>query len=133
MKSKTIIFGLAVAILSIITLTQTNAQLLDQTAVTVIPDAKQDMIKVIYNYDSEETVEVKFTDADGIILKDKIKGNSFDGGFTKKYKVQRQRGDEFWVVVTNPELSVTYKVTTQNGKWVTQFEKATQYRVVASR
>lgn len=134
MKTKTLILGLAVAILSAISLTKTNAQSLDQSLVTVVPDANKDFIKVIYNYGSHNNVMVKFMDADGLILKDRIKGDTFDGGFAKKYEVNRNRGDEFWLEVSNPEFSVTYMLAAdKDGRWIAEFQKATQQRTLASR
>lgn len=134
MKTKTVILGLAVAILSVISLAKTNAQTLDQSLVKVVPDANKDLIKVIYNYNSPDNVEVKFMDADGLILKDKIKGDTFDGGFAKKYEVNRSRSDKFWLEVSNPEFSVTYMLTTnKDGRWIAAFQKATQQSTLASR
>lgn len=134
MKTKTVILGLTVAILSVISLTKTNAQTLDQSLIMVVPDANKDLIKVIYNYNSPDNVEVKFMDADGLILKDKIKGDTFDGGFAKKYEVNRSRSDEFWLEVSNPEFSVTYMLTTnKDGRWIAAFQKATQQSALASR
>lgn len=125
---------MAIALLSALSLSQSNAQSLGQEFVTVVPNAKQDLIKVIYNYDGHESVDVKFIDSDGLIVKDKICGNSFDHGFAKNYKVQRQKRDDFRVVVSNPELQVSYKLTMdKSGNWIAQFEKATQSRLVAAR
>lgn len=134
MKTKTLILGLAVAILSVISLTKTDAQSLDQSLVTVVPDSNKDLIKVIYNYGSHDNVVVKFMDADGLILKDRIKGETFEGGFAKKYEVNRSRGDEFWLEVSNPEFSITYVMTAdKDGRWIAEFQKATQQRALASR
>jgi hypothetical protein len=73
-------------------------------------------------------------DADGLILKDRIKGDTFDGGFAKKYEVNRSQSDEFWLEVSNPEFSVTYMLTTdKDGRWIAAFQKATQQRTLASR
>lgn len=134
MKIKTLILGLAVAILSAISLTEAKSQTLDQSLVTVLPDAQKDLIKVIYNYNSNDNVVVKFIDADGLFLTDRIKATAFDRGFVKKYEVNRSRGDEFLLEVSNPEFAITYMLSTnKDGIWVAEFQKAIQHRVLASR
>lgn len=132
MKTKTIIFGLAVAILSVISLTKTQAQSIDQSFVAVVPDAQSDMIKVIFNYNNGHDVEVKFIDADGLILKDRIKASAYGDGFAKKYEVNRH--EDFLLEVNNPEFTVTYLMKNNpEGQWVAEFQKATQFRTIASR
>jgi hypothetical protein len=135
MKTRTIVLGVVVAVISTLSVSRARAQGVEQPAVKVIPTGEKDVIKLIYGYDSQQSVDVKFMDANGIIGNDKIKGKSFEGGFSKKYKVTRESGDAFWVEVTSPELSVIYKMTAAaNGKWAAQLEKTTyNYAVVASR
>jgi hypothetical protein len=132
MKTKTIIFGVVIAAISIFTITNTKAQG-QEPAIKVVPGAQPDMIKVLYGYDTDKLVEVRFTNADGIIKTDRISGKDFKGGFLKKYDVENMKGSSFWVEVESPELSVTYKMTAaKNGKWSAQLEKTTyNYTIVA--
>jgi hypothetical protein len=132
MKTKTIILGVVVAVISSLTISNAKAQT-QEPAVKIVPTLLPDVIKVIYGYDTKESVEVKFMNVDGIVKTDKINGKDFKGGFLKKYNVEKLRGSAFWVDVTSPELSVTFKMTTaKNGKWSAQLEKTTfNYPIVA--
>ncbi len=131
MKTKTIILGVVVAAISSFTISKAKAQV-QEPAVKIVSTTDHDLIKVIYGYDTNEAVEVKFITADGIVKTDKIYGKSFSGGFLKKYNVEKMQGG-FWVEVESPELTVTYKMTTaKNGKWSAQLEKTTyNYPIVA--
>jgi hypothetical protein len=132
MKTKTIILGVVVAAISTFTISKAKAQA-QEPAVKIISTIDHDVIKVIYGYDTNEAVEVKFINADGIVKTDKINGKAFSGGFLKKYNVEKMQGGAFWVEVESPELTVTYKMTTaKNGKWSAQLEKTTyNYPIVA--
>jgi hypothetical protein len=132
MKTKTIIFGVVIAAISSFTISKANAQA-QEPAVKIVSSIDPDMIKVIYGYDTNEGVEVKFTNADGLLKTDKIRGKDFKGGFLKKYDVEKMRGNAFWVEVESSEVSVTYKMTeAKNGKWSAQLEKTTyNYPIVA--
>lgn len=134
MKTKAILLGVVVAALSAMTLGEAKAQGNEQPSIRVVSSNQDDIIKVIYGYDSEK-VEVKFLDGAGLITSDKIQGKTFDKGFIKKYKVERIKGGDFWVEVKSTELSATYRMRKdENGKWAAQLEKATyNYPAVASK
>jgi hypothetical protein len=126
MKTKIIIAGVIVAAISTMTLRNAQAQEQKAPLVKIIPTAQKDVIKVIYGYPLQETVEVKFTNREGVIQADKIFGKEFEGGFSKKYDVERMDGQTFWVEVSNNALSVNYKLTShKNGRWSAQLEKTT--------
>lgn len=135
MKTKAILLGVVVAALSALTLSEAKAQGTEQPAVRVVSSNQDNIIKLIYGYDSEKTVDVRFLDGNGTIVSDKIQGKSFEKGFIKKYKVELSKRNDFWVEVTNTELSVTYRMSKgEDGKWAAQLEKATyNYPVVASK
>jgi len=131
MKTKTILLGVVIAAISLLSINQASAQN-EAIQAKVLPSQKG-MIKVIYSNPTEEPVEIKFSDRDGIIKKDKISGESFDNGFAKRYKIKRQSGDAFWVEINSQDVSVTYKMTsTRNGLWSAELEKTTHHPVVAS-
>jgi hypothetical protein len=133
MKTRILVAGVVVAAISAFTLTSAKAQ--SQPSVKVVPAMEKNTIKLIYGYDTNETVQVNFLDNDGLISSERIKGKNFDNGFVKKYKIQRNQYDAFWVEVKNDEMTVTYKVIApKDGKWLAQLEKATyNYQAVASR
>lgn len=133
MKTKTLLFGVLVAVVSMISLGKAQAQLAILPPVKIVP-AQKNMIKVIYTNPSEQQVEVKFVDDNGLIKRDKINGQTFGHGFAKKYKVQRNSDDSFWVQINSQDMSVTYKMTsTRNGLWSAELENTTYHPVMASK
>ncbi len=135
MKTKTIIFGVAIAIIATFTLSTSHAQTQEQPAVKVVPTNRQDQLKVIYAYNTNQSVEVRFLDSDRLVKKDIVKGKDFVGGFMKYYNVETMSGNAFWIEIESPELLVTYKmIPSKAGKWTAQLEKTTYtYPTVASR
>lgn len=133
MKTKMMIAGVLVAIVASLSVKEASAQTA-APAVKVIPTSDKDVIKLIYGYDAER-VDIKFSDASGIIASDRVKGKSFEGGFNKKYRVERNANKDFWIEVSSADLAVTYRMTAgSNGKWMAQLEKTTyNYPVVASK
>lgn len=126
-----LVTGIALALICAFSVTA-QAQ---EPAVKVVPGADANTIKVIYGYESQSPVEIRFTDETGTISLDRIKGRSFAHGFVKKYKVTREKGDAFWVQINSQDLAITYKLTAQpNGKWLANLEQTTyNYPAVASR
>ncbi|MEO7989007.1 MAG: hypothetical protein ABI663_05660 [Chryseolinea sp.] len=135
MKTKTILFGVVIAIIASLTLSTAHAQTQEQPSVKVVPGTNLNTIKVIYGYSTDQSVEVKFFNADGLIEKDVIKGKSFVEGFIKPYNVALMNGNTFWIEVESPQLIVTYKmVASKTGKWTPQLETTTyNYSLFASR
>ncbi|MBC7885789.1 MAG: hypothetical protein H7X99_09955 [Saprospiraceae bacterium] len=133
MKTKTLIFGMVIAIISTLTISTARAQ--SEPSVKVVHGHEKNSIKVIYGYDAEESVEVKFLTADGILETDIIKGEDFEGGFIKKYNLDILKGNIFWVEVDSEKLSVTFKmVPYKDGIWIAQLEKTTyNHPAVAKR
>ncbi|MFM8739346.1 MAG: hypothetical protein ACKOC0_03985 [Cytophagales bacterium] len=132
MKTKILLVGVVVAAISACTL---SAKAQTQPAVKIIPGLQSNTIKLIYGYDRNETVEISFLDKTGVIRSEHIKAKNFNHGFVKKYKIQRDQYDAFWVEVKNSDMIVTYKlVAPKDGQWLAQLEKATyNYPTVASR
>lgn len=133
MKTSIIIAGVLVAAISAFAITSAQAQV--EPNVKVIPASEQDMIKVIYAYESAASIDVRFLDADKVLFTDQVKAKNFSSGFMRKYSLEKFESKELWVEVISPELTVTYKLLQgENGRWLAQLEKATYtYPVVASR
>jgi hypothetical protein len=132
MKTKTIIFGIVIAAVSSISIA-TKAQV-NQPDIRIVPIDNPNVIKLIYGYNTQESVKITFTQSDNTtILTDKINGNDFVGGFQRKYDMRKIEDNIFWVEVTSPELSARYKVAhDKNGRWSAQLEKTTyNYPIVA--
>jgi hypothetical protein len=135
MKTKTLILGVVIAVISALTVSHAKAQDGQLPAVKIIPTDEQDVIKVIYGYDSREPVTVTFLGEDGIFFQDRVQGENLSNGFSKKYKVRPVPGKEIRVEVSSTELSVKYLLTvSRNGTWTAQLETTTyNYPVVAMK
>jgi hypothetical protein len=131
MKKVILVFGALVAMAATYT---ASAQ--EQPAISIIP-SKDNVIKLTYAYASEKPVLVSFLDKTGVIGIDRIKGESFEKGFKKHYKIDRQKNDQLWLQVNSRELSATYKLTsTTDGRWDAQLESVTynyNHPLVAAR
>jgi hypothetical protein len=127
MKNKIIILGVVVATISTLVITgaQAQEQSHDQAKVSVY-SPEQDVIKVIFGYDTEKTVAVNFVTTDGLFQSDIVSGKTFKGGFLRRYHVEKLRGKPFWIEISSPEMSVTFKMTElKSGKWAAHLEKTT--------
>lgn len=135
MKTRTLILGVVIAVISALTVSHVKAQDGQLPAVKVIPTDETDVIKVIYGYDSREPVMVTFLGEDGIFFQDKVQGENLTNGFSKKYKVRPVQGKEIHVEVSSLEISVKYRLTVSDrGKWIAQLETTTyNYPVIAMK
>ncbi|NOT75801.1 MAG: hypothetical protein HOP08_12815 [Cyclobacteriaceae bacterium] len=134
MKAKAIITAGLFIILSS-PIINTFAQTIDEPAIKILPTVQKGILKVLYAYNNNEAVEVKFFNADGPIVTDKIKSGTFQNGFSKKYDVRKTSPGDLWVEVSSEDLSVTYRLVESNdGKgFVPLLEKTTyNHQLVAS-
>ena len=126
MKTKAIICGVVVAAISTFVMSKAHAQVQDIPAVKIISTDQTDIIKVIYAYSTNSPVTIKFLNSEGIAYEERLSGRDVEKGFSKKYDVEKMRGDDLWVEVDGQEISATFKMTSsKNGKWSAQLEKVT--------
>lgn len=125
MKTKSIIVSGLVVMLSVI-FGAASAQVIEP-AVKILPAAGKGVLKVLYAYDSDNAVEVKFLSENGLIKSDKIKAGSFQKGFSKKYDVSGIKSKSFWVEVISSEITVRYKMIESKDRksFVPYLEKTT--------
>lgn len=103
----------------------TNAQSIEP-AVKILPAGEKGMLKVLYAYDAQDNVDVKFIGENGLLKSDRIKAGSFSKGFSKKYDVRRIKDKSFWVEVSSAELTVRYKlIEGKDGNFIPYLEKTT--------
>jgi opacity protein-like surface antigen len=114
MKTKlTIIAGLV----SLLTLAFSAASAQSvEPAVKIIPAAQPGVFKVIYAYDTDQAVKVKFFNKSGLLELDNVRPEKFSNGFSKKYDVSNIESGDFWVEVAASNISVTYKMTKSKSK-----------------
>ena len=107
MKTKIIIIvGLVVAFVA----SQTISYGQGEPAVKILPTSKKGVFKVLYAYDTDQIVTVKFYNEEGLNKTDKIKPNAFQHGFSKKYDARHLESGNFWVEVAAANVSVTYRM-----------------------
>lgn len=132
MKTKFIIAGLAV-VLSL-AFVSASAQTVEP-AVKIIPAAQPGVFKVIYAYDTNQAVKVKFFNKSGLLELDNVRPEKFSNGFSKKYDVSNIESGDFWVEVASSNVSVTYKMTKSKSKKTYQpiLESTTYNNALAAR
>lgn len=122
MKTKSILAGLVILLSAAFT---THAQLIEP-AVKILPGSEKGQLKVIYAYNSQNAVDVKFLGENGLLKSDRIQAGSFTNGFSKRYDVSRIKAKSFWIEVSSADLSVRYKmIESKDGKFVPYLEKTT--------
>ncbi len=133
MKTRTIIIASVVALFSV-SFFGANAQQTGEPSVKILPTDKKGVLKVLYAYDTDQAVEVKFLTEEGVLTSDKIKANAFQNGFSKKYDVRNITSRNFWIEVSSPSLVVTYKMTESKDRksYVPILEKTTYNTLVAA-
>lgn len=133
MKTRILVAGVLVAAICALSITKAKAQ--EQPAIKVVPGMEKNIVKLIYGYDKNQAVTVSFLDKSGVISSERIKAKSFNRGFIKKYKIQRDQYDAVWMEIKSDDMAVTYKlIAPKEGQWTAQLEKATyNYPTVASR
>jgi hypothetical protein len=97
-----ILFAIPVAI--------AHAQQVTEPPVKILPTTEKGILKVLYAFDMDKSVEVKFFDKDRVLVLDRIKGKSQSNGFTKKYDVRNLKSEDLWVEISSPSIDVTYKL-----------------------
>lgn len=132
MKTRTIILASLVTLFSV----SLYAQQTSEPAVKILPTDEKEVLKVLYAYDTDQAVEVKFLSEDGVLTRDNIKASAFQNGFSKKYDVRNIKSANFWIEVSSPSLTVTYKMTeSADQKSLEAFLEKTVYNnsLVASK
>jgi hypothetical protein len=132
MKTKTT-FLAGLMILAAMSFTSTNVQAQADPAVKVLPTSETGILKVLYAYPNQKTVQIKFYNESGLIGLDHV-NKKFEKGFSKRYDLNKLSEGNYWVEITSPELSVTYKLEgSKEKKWISTLEKTTySYPLVAT-
>jgi hypothetical protein len=132
MKTKTT-FMAGLIFFSAMSFAVTNSNAQSGPAVKILPTTEKGILKIHYAQPTFKAVSIKFYDESGLITSDKV-SKSYEKGFSKKYDLSNLKAGEYWVEITSPELSVTYKLAGSKEKtWVTTLEKTTHnYPLVAT-
>jgi|SRR5688572_25307508 len=111
-----------------------QAQVLDEPLVKITPTANPHILKVIYGAETFGPLNVKFITRSGVVGSDKIEVGSYPTGISKRYDFKYINESDFWIEVTSPQMSVTYRISPlRNGGFTPYLEKATYYQAVVRR
>ncbi len=102
-----------------------SARQANEPPVKILPTTQKGVLKVLFAFEADQDVEVKFYNNEGIILTDKINKESYPNGFSKKYDVSSLKLSNYWVEVSSPRIDVTYKITTSKDGFQPLLEKTT--------
>lgn len=97
----------------------TYARQNEEAAVRILPSTEKGILKILYAYDIDNAVEVNFFSEEAILSSDKVRKDTYPHGFLKKYDVRQLKSGSFWVEVSSPTVSVTYKLTKSNDNTIT--------------
>jgi hypothetical protein len=129
MKTKSRIIAGLVVLLSTV-FSASNAQSANPE-IKVLPTSKEGVVKLLVVGASNNAVDVKFYNDNGLVESDAIKLKT--EGFNKKYDVRQIIDPGFTMEVTASGTSVTYKLAKAKGKLVPYLVKTTlTYPMVAS-
>ena len=134
MKVKSIIAGL-VTVLSLAFVTS-RAQQGSEPAVKILPTLQPGIVKILYAYETDKPVEVRFVDEGGLITRDKVTIEKGLHGFSKRYNIHNIDAKIFWIEISSENVSVTYRMmeSKDTKSYVPFLEKATySYPLVASK
>lgn len=133
MKTKISIIASAIVMLAGF-FTSVQAQSSDEPIIKILPSNQPGLLKILYVHDTDQSVEVKFYNDEGLIAYDKIDAGTFSKGFLKRYDVSRISSERFKIEITDDNRSMRYSVIGSDDNTYTCVYESTTYLqpVVAS-
>lgn len=129
MKTRNILAALAMTVCMFAT-TAASAQ--GEPAIKIYPT--DDVLKVVFGYESKAPVTIDFIDNNGVLTSDRVEGIKYEKGFMKKYRIQRDSKELFWVHVRSEAVSASFKITTNSkGQYISNLETVTYNHPIAKR
>ncbi|NOS92079.1 MAG: hypothetical protein HOP30_09170 [Cyclobacteriaceae bacterium] len=126
MKIQTIIAAGLAVVASTAFSAQAQSEL--SPSIKVLPSTEEGVVKILYAYETNKPVEVRFSNESGILKTDRVKPTSFAHGFIKKYDVSGIDTKKFKVEVISENVSVTYVITeSKTSKGYTPRLESTTY------
>lgn len=110
-KSVIIIFAL-VALLT----TNVKAQQSFESRVKFLRTNEQGILKILYANKIDQSIKIKFSDKNGVITQDRIKGGPYEKGIVKRYDVSSINKKDFWVEISSAEATLTYHLVPSKDK-----------------
>lgn len=112
-----------------------SAQTQDDLRVKILRTPEAGVVKLVYAYNTDENLHVRFVTAQGEVASDVIRG-SYPRGFMKKYDVKELYKDKFWIEIASDNMTMIYRIVpSKDGKRFTPYlEKTIQnHELVAKR
>jgi len=133
MKTKILIIATAIVLLAGL-FTSVRAQSTEEPTIKILPGNQPGQLKILYVHDTDQSVEVKFYNDDGLIAYDKIERGTFSKGFLKRYDVSRISEERFIIEITDENLSRRYSViaSDDNNAYTSVLERTTYLRPVVA-
>ena len=133
MKTKILIIATAIVLLAGL-FTSVRAQSTEEPTIKILPGNQPGQLKILYVHDTDQSVEVKFYNDDGLIAYDKIERGTFSKGFLKRYDVSRISEERFMIEITDENLSRRYSViaSDDNNAYTSVLERTTYLRPVVA-
>ncbi|HEY8937659.1 MAG TPA: hypothetical protein VIM65_20675 [Cyclobacteriaceae bacterium] len=133
MKTKILIIATAIVLLAGL-FTSVRAQSTEEPTIKILPGNQPGQLKILYVHDTDQSVEVKFYNDDGLIAYDKIERGTFSKGFLKRYDVSRISEERFIIEITDENLSRRYSViaSDDNNAYTSVLERTAYLRPVVA-
>lgn len=112
MKTKSILLVIGLLVCATIIV---NAQDHDESRIKVIKTEQPGVIKMIHALDTDEPVVVLFSNADGIVGEDRIKG-TFPKGISRRYNMTKFFDKNFRIEIKSEKVDVTYQIVPSKDK-----------------
>ncbi|HTJ51316.1 MAG TPA: hypothetical protein VL443_17775 [Cyclobacteriaceae bacterium] len=109
MKTKIFIVAATIVMLAVLS-TSVQAQSSEIPTIKILPSNQPGLLKILYVHDTDQSVEVKFFNDEGLIGYDKVEGGTFSKGFLKRYDVSRINSERFRIEITDENRSIRYSV-----------------------
>ncbi|HYF67288.1 MAG TPA: hypothetical protein VD884_04090 [Ohtaekwangia sp.] len=104
---------------------QSVAQSPDETRVKILRTDQPGIIRLVYAKKINDHVAITFRTKRGNVSSDRIKGNNYPKGFSKRYDVREISSHEFWIEITSPEMTTIYHIipSDKGEKFTAHLEK----------
>lgn len=122
MKPRIILLAIALICFTCI---RSMAQSPEETRIKILRTDQPGIIRLVYAKKINNHVAVTFRTVSGNVSSDRIKGNNYPKGFSKRYDIREINSREFWIEITSPDTTTIYHIIPSNDgeKFTAHLEK----------
>jgi hypothetical protein len=126
MKTKIFIIASVIVMLAGF-FTSAQAQLSEVPTIKILPSNKPGLLKILYVHDTDQSVDVRFYNDEGLIASDRIDAGTFKKGFLKRYDISRISAERFKIEIVDENRSLMYsvKASDDNKAYTCVYERTT--------